>query len=542
METRTSISRKARLAARTALPAQVLEHLPPGLASAEAALVSSRRVVVGTSRVSPPAILVAVLASACAGAVDAPETDEAAYAIEVQQSSHVGAQSTAGAQLTAATAPASTGPFAGRQTATPQDGAVLSDGSDSVWSQFQMFDGAILTESWADSMAEDSGFELIRFKPCPFRTSDCAAFEVIGKNGTNVFEYQVSSESCLGSLSWETAISAGIADLANPRTRAASRTAQTQPSGTALPGTLGLNSSYQGPAPQTSTAADAEADAVACFGGYRVNFRVKVENALYVDTGAAILSVEHAYQEYDGHWRTVATLSQGATTWYEGCNKYGSNSVLLVDADGTVLIDDTEVENLGCASSAPLTGDPAEDCKRAGDAADGLLSGVSDWLGALCDATSLIALSPDSIGLTIAGEGWEATAAKNLNVCAISKSGRESVGEVAGDAMMLLGYESPWLQTYNACMRDPGWFFPSEYGAVLDAPIDFDESVKTLFEEAGAAGGSVCPSSYVGHAVVDMGGGTTCDADVRYSCEVSTAGDCDCTATEVVGDLVCTST
>jgi hypothetical protein len=241
-------------------------------------------------------------------------------------------------------------------------------------------------------MADANGMELIRFYPCPEASDSCAMFEVIGGRGINTYFYQLSSESCWspGSVSSSHTATLNlhppIAAMAAARTRSAAR-AESAPVAAAAATSIVSTSNVHSVVVE---------DEGACFAGYSVAFRAIIENSLYVEPGKQLFASEHRYQVYDEEtWKDVGTLHQNAASWYDGCNLMSSRQVEVLDANNAAVLAHSEIEPGGCASSAPYSGVPAEDCARVADSADSLLAGLSTALDVACAASGFITLRRD---------------------------------------------------------------------------------------------------------------------------------------------------
>lgn len=415
---------------------------------------------------------------------------------------------------------------------------------NSTIASLQAFAGSLLTASRATSMAEAEGTELIRFYPCPDASDDCAMLEVIGKRGLNTYSYQLSSEPC---HTWQ-ATNYGAATISSVPTPYSSSSPSSTTAATARVAsssqTAGTGSQPNPTHSGTTIPSLSDEESFACFGGYRVNFRARIENSLYVEPGSEMFLSSYEYQVYAAdNWTPVATVNQRASSWYQGCTEWTSTQLEVLDFEGEEVVNETEVGPGACASSAPYTGDPAEDCKRVADSVDGLLSKLSEWVDVACQAMSLITLTPDEVSIGFESEGGLTIGGtKNLDPCGISKAARDTVAGIAGDAMILTGNETPWMDIYNSCLADPGWYMPSEYGQSANPPAEIQDALQELFTDAAEGeSASACPASYVTHVVQDLADGSVCDADVRFECNTQTDGSCECVATAIVGDLVCTS-
>lgn len=333
-------------------------------------------------------------------------------------------------------------------------------------------------------------------------------FDVTDARGIDTFVYQLSSTSCLPLV--ERPAAQSTSPLPRPRDET---------------GPGGLPDLFDTSAPD-------------CFAGYRVNFRALIENSLYVEPGSRLFASEYRYQVYDTAWKDVAALKQRGASWFDGCTAKASHQLEILDAGGERVLEDSEVVTGGCASSAPYSGVPAEDCARVADSANGVLQGVSDLFKVACDASAFITFRPDEVSASYEREGLTIGGSKNLNLCEIGKAGLESAAGVAEAVLVLAGHETPWHHVYNSCLEDPGWYLPRVYPPQSELPPIARNALLELFNAEEGQDVARCAGSHVSPVVQDMGDGISCAADVRFECSRTSTG-CECNPTSVEGTMMC---
>jgi hypothetical protein len=169
----------------------------------------------------------------------------------------------------------------------------ISVSVEDVRPHFQLFDGKVLDESRAHSLAASEDFELLAYHQCAGGGDQCAIFEVQGKRG-KVFQYQVLADKC------------ALKPQANAIDTDALTNPQVPPAGTAKTiSPVGAQAKAQvNDAPNrpdlkgTELIQDDEDQKTAdtCFGGYKVAFRARQENTFSAGDFGHILSTTQHYQ------------------------------------------------------------------------------------------------------------------------------------------------------------------------------------------------------------------------------------------------------
>jgi hypothetical protein len=272
-----------------------------------------------------------------------------------------------------------------------------------------------------------------------------------------------------------------------------------------------------------------------CFAGYKMLFRARQENTLYADNLGYSRKGAQYYQTVDnGRWLDLYSIS--ASDWKFARVNSGITDIgwayEIRYADGTLRNGDSEVVE---AIASGATG---------GQTAGELCGGMRDALQSDANVTTLKAFGackarplPDAgnVGAEVSLEPWglggslNGSLSKTNDTCENDK--QMDLEKNATDAASL----------YNDCLRHPGRYypelFPPEDGALtIDALVT---AIKSQYTSTGGPNGT-CPSSYVANNVqVDMGDGNVCTADVRFNCETTTSGGCECKAHQVEGEIVC---
>jgi hypothetical protein len=420
-----------------------------------------------------------------------------------------------------ASAPAAEQGVAPRLKASPRPGAVITGSTkpqDSI-RPVQRFAGRTLTEERAKGMADAAGFKLLDFFPCAYSTDRCAMFQVRGKRG-NVFLYQVSSERCMTAGSPQTNPN-GAGDLAQPGRR---RRAQggLSPTSTSAAGGAGAEEETGG-------------EANYCFAGYRADYRTREANTVYADNTGYSMKVDHHYQLIqDGRWKDVVTATTSSWSLLKEAGRGTTNrgwAYEMKDSAGTVLTSDSGSVDV-IASEGGNGVELTDRCQSKHDLMLKTHTAVNEGFFLACKVATLAI--PDSTTGTISfeplGVGVSIEASKNLDLCT---NGRDTTAA-------LIDAAAQWL--YDDCINHPGKYFPADYPA---DPGAYDLKVLPGFKSPYAVlleGGKApqnCPSSYVSLETVDMGGGTTCQANVRYTCETTVGGACECKDPKVEGQIAC---
>ena len=398
-----------------------------------------------------------------------------------------------------------------------------------------IFDGAVLTQARAEQIAVAANFTLIDFHRCS-TGENCAIFEVAGPNG-RIFQYQVLGERCKLIMSQGTIAAGTLGDLTHMSSRSARKTkAARQSSGSAPAGSVPAASANVNP---TQVVVEQAGNVTSCFGGYTVLFRARQENTLYADVLGFSTKVAQFYQTVDnGRWLDLFNMSSSNFRFQRvdsGVTDYGWAHETRY-SNGTLRSGASEAGSMIASSGSP------------GQTAAALCGGNRDVLQASANVTALEAYAackaiPLPGSATIGGElklePWgvggsvSGSVTKTSDTCANFKD-----IALAKNAVSAASY-------YNDCMQHPGRYFPNifppEDGALA---IDrLETAIKPQYIENGSVpAGGACPSSIVNNNVtVDMGDGLVCTADaVRYTCNTTTSGSCDCTDPKVEGAITCT--
>jgi hypothetical protein len=404
--------------------------------------------------------------------------------------------------------------------ASPRPGSVVTQSTkpQDYIPRVQTFDGGTLTKERARDLAKTAGFNLLDFFPCAYSTDRCAMFQVRGKRG-NVFLYQVSSERCMTVDSQQTnpnGVGAGAQQAPRRRTRQG-----------------GLSASSSSSAGATGAAEETRREASYCFAGYRADYRAREANTVYADNTGYTMRVQHHYQLIqDGRWKDVVTATTSSWSLLKEAGRGTTNRgwAYELEAGGTVLTSDSGSVDL-IASEGGNGVELTERCKSKSDLVLATQNAVNQGFYLACKVATLAI--PDSVtgnvSLEPLGVGASIEATKNLDLCTNGKDSTAALSELA----------AKWA--YDDCINHPGKYFPADYpnpGALDIKVLPGFESPYAVLLEGGKAPQN-CPSSYVTQETVDMGGGTTCQANVRYTCETTVGGACECKDPKVEGDIAC---
>jgi hypothetical protein len=257
---------------------------------------------------------------------------------------------------------------------------------------------------------------------------------------------------------------------------------------------------------------------------------------LYADKMGYSIKFEHHFQLIaDGRWQDAAVVTASSWNllkeWGKGTINVGW-AYELRDADRNVLTSESESRDL-IASSGSDEISLKDRCQIRSD----LVAAGADAVVAVCyNACKIGTLGiPDvvetDLDLDKLGVGASIKGIKNLNLCENIKGSQ--------DKALKLG--AAWV--LDDCVNHPGNYFPSDYPPEEDSLTllilpGYEPAYGILLADGQTPAN--CPASYVNHEVVDMGDGTECAGDVRYHCETTTSGTCECDDPQVEGSITCT--
>lgn len=383
-----------------------------------------------------------------------------------------------------------------------------------------MFRGSTMTTDRARGIAGRAGYELISFLPCTENLQECAILEVIGPAG-RVYQYQITSEDC-----WTAEIGGhNTANLGNEIIQIPPR----QKRRLANPGsstTINNPVSFGG-----VTNDDKDPWTNGCFAGYKVAFRARQLDTLWVAAEGRTISLEQVYQTFsDNRWVPLATVK--ASSWYYGDVFSGATSgwaYELRDSSGTLLTSDSDsVFSIASGGSTEVSATDLCNSRRDSIVADqqfvvALLYAAADILTILDQATIEVSLEPF-------GFGGSVTVSKTVDI-------PEHVKEI-GDAHAT----KAGTDFHTDCLQHPGKYFPAKFPPEPgELSLAEQATFESPFGETNLATAANCPSTLTGQEAADMGGGTVCTATVRRTCEITTEGECVCNNPVVVDEYVCTS-
>lgn len=389
-----------------------------------------------------------------------------------------------------------------------------------------MFGGSLLTQERAEQIATSAGFTLIDFHACSGGT-ECAIFEVVTP-AVEVYQYQVSSDRCTRPMVAGTVADGTLTPNRSLGSRSARKnTASSRTAQSVDPRSSGVDSASLTPGDVTN-----------CFGAYTLVFRARQENALYADKLGYSTTIGQYYQTVkNGRWSDLYSVS--ANTW-----KFGREASSTVDIGWS---HETRYANgvLRSGESQQVEGSPvsgsgqqsaAEVCEDSKAVMQANANVQVQAAHAACKAFPLpgsttvnleVDLKPWGVG---ASAGISAT--KTSDTCANFRDIGLAKNEAAASAYA------------QDCKSHPGryfpYLFPPESGALT--PDVLETAIKAKWQENGSVSAGYCPSSIVNYDVaVDMGNGSVCSADaVRYTCNTTTQGTCECSNPTIEGAITCT--
>jgi hypothetical protein len=309
------------------------------------------------------------------------------------------------------------------------------------------FDGQVMNDTRAASIAAASGFDLVSWQPCP-STANCMNLQVRSRQQGWIFRYLLIGETCRPKITGLT--KPGLTDMID------------RPSSPTIHAKATPMSDRKAAAVTARTAPTALAagHASSCFGGYTAILRARLHNSYTSNYTGYLARFEAIYQTMsDGKWTPFASsivadwrVPSATTSGTEVGNGYSwrDGAGKEVKADSSLVLATPSSGDISGASVAELCGGQKDARRTSMIQADGKSWAACNLLPIIPDsitigAEGVIKGAPGGVGGDISVNG-EVTV--NVDLCAIN------------EASDMRDIEKTAAAEYLDCLQHPARFFP----------------------------------------------------------------------------------